>query len=334
MTSGNGIGWGIVGLGRIADAEIAPAIAASPNGTLVGVVSRDADRAAQFAERHGARSALTDYEALLADPDVDAVYVATPNALHADQVVAAARAGKHVLCDKPLATSVADAERSVAECEAAGVRLGIMFQTRSFEGMDEIRKLIAEGEIGAVRLAQVEISAGRNLPKGWRTDPALAGVGAMNNMGVHAYDLLRHLLGAEVREVTAVVDVEPGWSVDTLALSVLRFDGGALGVVNANQSLPHPQQDLVVHGTEGRIVGRNVTRPNQRGTVSVVGRSGESTRDVSTDGGFLATVTSFAEAVLEGREPDPSGRDGLVSVALTDAMARSVREQRTVPLAG
>lgn len=332
MTSGAGIGWGIVGPGRIANDEIAPAITAAPNSTLVGVVSRDAGRAREFAERHGAWSAHAHYEALLADPAVDAVYIATPNALHTDQVVAAARAGKHVLCDKPLATTVAHAERAVAECEAAGVRLGIMFQTRSYEGMDEIRKLIAEGEIGSVRLAQAEISAGRNLPKGWRTDPALAGAGTMNNMGVHAYDLLRYLLGTEVREVTAVVDVEPGWSVDTLALSVLRFDDGALGVVNANQALPHPQQDLVIHGTEGRIVGRNVTRPNQRGTVSVVGRSGESTREVSTAGGFLATITHFAEAVLDGRDPEPSGRDGVVSVALTDAMARSVREQRTVPL--
>ena len=126
-------------------------------------------------------------------------------------MVAAAEAGKHVLCDKPLATTVADAERAVAACEAAGVRLGITFQTRNHEGMRDIRDLLAAGGIGSVRLVQIELGPGRKLPQGWRTDPGLAGVGVMHNLGVHAYDLLRFLLGAEVVEATAVVDVEPGF---------------------------------------------------------------------------------------------------------------------------
>ena len=216
-------------------------------------------------QRHGAASAYDDYRALLEDPAVDAVYIATPNALHADQVVAAAEAGKHVLCDKPLATTVADAERAVAACEAAGVRLGITFQTRKHQGMSDLRQLVADGEIGSVRLAQVEVGVGRMLPQGWRTDPALAGVGVMNNMGVHAYDLLRYLLGAEVTEATAVVDVEEGWDVDTMALALLRFDNGALAYVNANQSVPNSQSDLSIYGTEGTVLGRGITRPNLSG---------------------------------------------------------------------
>jgi 1,5-anhydro-D-fructose reductase (1,5-anhydro-D-mannitol-forming) len=332
MTDVARIGWGIVGLGRIANDEIAPAVTAAPNSALVGVVSRDAGRAAEFAARHGAAAAYDDFQALLDDPGVDAVYIATPNGMHADQVVAAARAGKHVLCDKPLATSIEDAERAVAECSAAGVRLGVTFQTRNYEGMEEIRKLLAGGEIGSVRLAQVELAAGRNLPKGWRTDPSLAGAGAMNNMGVHAYDLLRFLFGAEVTEVTAVVDVEPGWDVDTLALALLRFDNGALAYVNANQSLANPQRDLAVYGTEGRVLGHDVTRPNLQGNISVTGRSGSSQREVSSTGGFVATVANFAEAVLQGQDPSPSGRDALRSVQLTEAMARSVRERRTISL--
>src|SRR6266566_2542225 len=106
--------WGIIGLGRIADTEIAPAITASPQGELRGVVSRDQGRAEAFAGRHGAVRALTSFDELLADPEVDAVYIATPNALHADEVVAAAAAGKHVMCDKPLALSVAGAQRADA----------------------------------------------------------------------------------------------------------------------------------------------------------------------------------------------------------------------------
>jgi 1,5-anhydro-D-fructose reductase (1,5-anhydro-D-mannitol-forming) len=326
------IGWGIVGVGRIADSEIAPAVTAAANSTLSGVVSRTAAKAGDFAARHGATAAYDDYLALLADPSVDAVYIATPNALHAGQVVAAAEAGKHVLCDKPLATTVPDAERAVAACQAAGVRLGVMFQTRRHEGMREIRDLIGAGEIGSVRLVQIELGAGRKLPQNWRTDPGLAGLGVMNNLGVHAYDLLRHLLGSEVVEATAVVDVEPGFEVDTLALALLRFGNGALAYVNANQSLPNPQQDLSVHGTEGTVLGRDVTRSNLTGSLSVTGRAGTVERAVSSAGAYVATVTDFADAVLEGREPSPSGLDGLRSVELTDALARSARERRSVLL--
>jgi 1,5-anhydro-D-fructose reductase (1,5-anhydro-D-mannitol-forming) len=332
MSASDRIGWGIVGLGRIADTEIAPAVAAAPNGTLAAVAGRTAGKAREFAARHGAAAAHDDYRALLEDPSVDAVYVATPNALHADQVVAAAEAGKHVLCDKPLATTVADAERAVAACDAAGVRLGITFQTRKHEGMRDIRDLLAAGGIGAVRLVQLETGPGRRLPQGWRTDPGLAGLGVMNNLGVHGYDLVRFLLGAEVVEATALVDVEPGFAIDTLALALLRFDNGALAYVNANQTLPGTQQDLSVHGTEGAVFGRNVTRPNLTGSISVTGRDGNSERTVSSAGVFLATVREFADAVLEGREPSPSGLDGLRSVQITDALARSARERRTVVL--
>jgi 1,5-anhydro-D-fructose reductase (1,5-anhydro-D-mannitol-forming) len=332
MSTSDQIGWGIVGLGRIDETEIAPAVTAAPNSRLAGVVSRTAAKAEEFAARHGAAAAYDDYRALLEDPSVDAVYIATPNALHADQVVAAAEAGKHVLCDKPLAMTVADAERAVAACEAAGVRLGITFQTRNHEGMRDIRDLLAAGGIGSVRLVQVELGPGRKLPQNWRTDPALAGLGVMNNLGVHAYDLLRYLLGAEVVEATAVVDVEPGLEVDTLALALLRFDNGALAYVNANQSLPNTQQDLSVHGTEGTVLARDATRPNLTGSISVTGREGSSQRSVSSAGAFVTTVGDFADAVLEGREPSPSGLDGLRSVELIDALALSARERRTVRL--
>jgi 1,5-anhydro-D-fructose reductase (1,5-anhydro-D-mannitol-forming) len=332
MTGTDRIGWGIVGLGRIAGNEIAPAVAAAPNSTLAAVSSRDAARAKDFAERHGAASAYDDYRALLDDPAVDAVYIATPNGLHADQVVQAAEAGKHVLCDKPLATTVPEAKRALAACEAAGVRLGVTFQTRRHEGMSDIRQLVAAGELGSVRLLQIEVSPGRALPGGWRTDPSLAGAGVMNNLGVHAYDLLRYLLDAEVTEATAVVDVEPGFEVDTMALALLRFDNGTLAYVNANQTVPNSQHDLSIYGTEGTVLGRNITRPNLQGTISVLGRSGATERRVSTAGAFVATLAAFADAVLDGHDPSPGGRDALRSVELTDALARSARDGRTVRL--
>jgi len=324
------LGWGVVGTGRVADTEIAPAIGSLANSSLAGVLSRDSARAVEFAGRHGAQSAYDDYQLLLADPQVDAVYIATPNSLHAEQAIAAARAGKHVLCDKPLATSVADAERVVAECESAGVQLGITFQTRNHEGMAEIRDLLARGEIGRVVLAEVEMSPGRTLLKGWRTDPSLAGMGTTNNVGVHAYDLLGHLLGAEVVEASAAFGFEPGFELDTLSLALLRFDNGALAYVNVNQATPYHQPDLVVHGTAGRVLGKNVTRPHLSGEVSVIGNQGERSFPVDSGDCFRRTVGGFANAVLAGLPVSPSGLDGVRSVRLVDALAEAATHKRTV----
>jgi 1,5-anhydro-D-fructose reductase (1,5-anhydro-D-mannitol-forming) len=326
------LGWGIVGPGKIAAAQIAPAIAAAPNSTLVSVVSRDLGRATEFAKSHGAAQALDSYPAMLADPAVQAVYVATPNALHAGQVIAAAEAGKHVLCDKPLAVTVPDAWRCVEECRASGVRLGLTFQTRRHDGLAEAAELVRSGTIGTVVVAEVQMSAGRNLPGGWRTDPALAGLGTINNIGVHAFDVLRYLIGAEVTEVAAMVDAEPGFQVDTTALVLLRFSTGTLAYVNANQSVPNARDDIVLYGTEGRVLGRNLSRPGRDGTLHIITADGSREFPASSRDAYRHTVEAFADAVLAGRDPSPSGEDGLRSVELTAAIAQAIEQRRVVPV--
>jgi 1,5-anhydro-D-fructose reductase (1,5-anhydro-D-mannitol-forming) len=327
------LGWGIVGLGRIAGTEIAPAITASASSTLISVVSRDQGRADAFAAEHGAAIALDDYAKMLADPAVGAVYIATPNAQHAGQVVAAARAGKHVLCDKPLALTVADAQRCVSECRSAGVGLGITFQTRFFDGMADAASLIRDGGIGRVVTAEAQIGTRGSLPRGWRTDPALAGLGTLNNIGVHALDILRYLIGSEVSEVAAMASSEPGFDVDTTDLVVLRFRNGTLGQLHASQAVPHPRDDIALYGTEGRVLAPNLSRPDRDSVMSFITRDGEREFPVSSRGSYLRTIDAFAKAVAAGRDPSPSGEDGLRSVELTAAIADSIRQRRVVSLA-
>jgi predicted dehydrogenase len=327
------VGWAVVGTGKVAEDRIAPAIAALDNSALVAVVSRDAGRAAAFAARHGGGTGYDDYQRMLADPAVQAVYIATPNDQHAEQVQAAAQTGKHVLCDKPLALDVTGAEQAVAACRQVGVRLGVTFQTRFHEGMTAVRELIAAGAIGSVITGHMEMGAGRTLLKGWRTDPVHAGVGTMNNIGVHGYDLLRHLLGSEVREVSAMVSAEPGFDLDTTALALLRFDNDALFSVQVNQTVPHHRPDLVIYGSAGRVVLSNITRPDCDGTLSVIrGDEPETHQAVSSRRAYQDLVGAFAQAVLDGRDPSPSGVDGLVSVRVTSALAESARTGRTVGL--
>jgi 1,5-anhydro-D-fructose reductase (1,5-anhydro-D-mannitol-forming) len=327
------LGWGIIGLGRIAGTEIAPAITASASGALVSVVSRDQGRAEEFAREHGAANALDDYAKMLADPAVQAVYIATPNAQHPEQVIAAARAGKHVLCDKPLAVTVADAWRCVEECRAAGVGLGITFQTRFYDGMAEAAALLREGGIGRVVTAEVQIGTRGNLPQGWRTDPALAGMGTLNNIGVHALDILRYLIGSEVSEVAAMAGSEPGYEVDTTDLVLLRFGNGTLAQMTASQAVPYPRDDIVLYGTEGRVLAPNLSRPDRDSAISFITREGEREFPASSRDSYLRLVEAFAAAVTSGRDPSPSGEDGLRSVELTAAIAGSVRQGRVISLA-
>jgi 1,5-anhydro-D-fructose reductase (1,5-anhydro-D-mannitol-forming) len=326
------VGWGIVSTAGIADGSVAPALAKLEGAELIGVTSRDRTRAEEFAARHGARLATTSLDELLADPHVDAVYIASPNAAHAGEVKAAAAAGKHVFCEKPLATSVAEAGEAVEACRAAGVKLGVNFQTRHYPPTAEIRQVVQSGALGDVLVAECVIAPGHMPLKGWRTDPELAGLGAMNNLGVHAYDFVRYVLGSEVAEATALLDTGRRDELETIALALLRFANGTLAYVMASQGVPHFRADAAFYGTEGRILGRSVTRPDKDGELSILVGDDERVVPTSTAGGFEAAVAAFQQAVLTDTEPNPSGLDGLRSAELTDALARSAREGRTIEL--
>ena len=319
-------GWGLVGTGRIAEERILPAINASPGNALVAVVSREQSRADAFARRFGARRAYTRYEDMLRDPEVTVVAIHTPNALHAEQAIAAARAGKHVFCDKPLATTVVDAQRVLDACAKAGVKLGLNFHSRFMPSFTETHRIIASGEIGDVRLVHMEASPGV-LPGGrhatWRADPSLAGLGTTFSIGVHAYDILRYLLASEVESVSAFFDTPRG-VMEEINLSTLRFANGVLAHVNVNEKTPLPHNDYVIHGSKGRITGRGLTRSRSAGELEVRSVEGSVRRTAyPAVNAHAMSVAAFGRALAEERDPSPSGTDGLMSVQLTDAMARS-----------
>jgi 1,5-anhydro-D-fructose reductase (1,5-anhydro-D-mannitol-forming) len=319
------LGWGLIGLGRIAATAIAPGLAGLEGSRLVAVAGRDAGRTAEFADSFQVPSAYTSVEELLADEEVDVLYIATPNALHAEQVIAAAAAGKHVLCDKPLALSAADAERGRAACDAAGVSLGVMFQTRFHVGFAEMAELVREGAIGDVVVAEVEIGSGFPPPSGWKADPALAGLGTLNNQGIHGIDILRFLLGDEVEEVVALT---VGGTVDTTATVLLRFAGGTLAYLHSSHVLPDPRNDIVLRGESGSVVAEGLSRSGQQGTIAVT--SGDRRTELPGDsvGVHARALAAFAEAVRDGRPPSPSGVDGVRCAQVMDAIVASLGSGR------
>jgi len=329
-------GWGLIGTGRIADERILPGINAHAGNELVGVVSRDKGRAKTFAEKFGARHAYTSYEDLLRNPDVTVVAIHTPNSQHAEQIIAAARAGKHVFCDKPMTTSTADAERALRECEKAGVRLAINFHNRFMPPFIETRRIIESGEIGKVHLVQMEASPGAR-PGGrlgtWRLDPATAGLGTTYSIGVHVYDILRYLLASEVEMVSAFFDTPRGVMEET-NVTLLRFANGALVQLSVHENSPFPHNDFVIYGSQGRITGRGVTRSRAGGVLEVVTGKGETrTKEFDAINAHGACIAACSDALLAGREVIPSGIDGLRSVQITDAMARSAHDGVHVRLA-
>lgn len=325
------LGWGVIGIGNIVQGTIAPAMVAEPECDLVAAVSRDQGRADAFAEKFQARFAYTNYNEMLANPEVEAVFIATPNNQHAAQVVAAAKAGKHVLCDKPMAINVPDAIAAVEACEKAGVKLGINFHNRHLPWVQDAKKLVADGVIGTVDVIQVEGSSGPRHYDNWRADPTSAGFGTLYNVGVHILDFLGLILDAEATDVTAMFDKQPGsGAVEGLAMILLRFSNGTIAYVNCNEKVRFPQNDIVIYGSKGRITGAGLTRSRVDGDLHVLTENRETVTPYPSPGAHRRSVAAFTKAVLAGQQPNASGLDGLRSMQLCDAIARSVTDRRTV----
>ena len=329
-------GWGLIGTGRIAEDRVLPGINSFAGNQLIGVVSRTQARADDFARRFKAQHAYTNYDDLLKNPEVTVVAIHTPNSLHAEQAIAAARAGKHVFCDKPMATCVADAERIVRECEKAGVTLGVNFHNRLMPCFLETRRIVQSGEIGNVIMVQLEASAGvgaRSVAATWRQDPALAGLGTSMNVGTHVYDILRYILNSEITTVSAMFESPPG-VMEATSLTNFKFANGTMAQLNVNQSTPNPHNDFVIYGSKGRITGRALTRSRAGGELQVVLSDGTTRKQkYSAINAHEACVVEFSKALLESRSPAATGIDGLRSVQLTDAMKKSAWEGVQVRLA-
>ena len=274
-------GWGIVSTGLHPENKIAPAINAAADAELVAVCSRDQARADAFAERHSARAAYNSLDKLLADSRVDGVFISSPNSLHAAQAIQAAEAGKHVLCEKPMTTTLADAVAMVRACRQRGVKLGVGFELRHNPGHVLARNLVADGALGRVTLAQGQWGFGsrgqetfppREGLRQWWDDPdAIGGASTMMGTGVHVMDLLRFVLGQEIVEVAAITDGQTSERpLEQIATLALRFSGGVLGTLVCGRLLPDTRNDLALYGINGRFTSRETIWEARKGDIEVV----------------------------------------------------------------
>src|SRR5919197_5176731 len=338
-------GWGIVSTGKHPDIKIAPAMAAATGGELVSVYSRDQGRADEFAKKHGARAAYSKLGDLLADSRVDGVFVCSPNALHAEHVIQAAKAGKHVLCEKPMSTTVADAVRMVQACRRASVTLGVAFNLRQHPAYIRARELVAAGVLGRVVLAQAQWAFGvrgrdgspprTELTQWWDTPELIGGASTMMGTGVHSVDLLRFVIGAEVDEITAVTDGQTAARpLEQLACLTLRFANGTLGQVVASRLLPDSRNDFRVYGINGLIAGHHSMWEARTGRFEITSDTVNERLEYPEEllPNYIAEVEDFQREVATGGQPAATGLDGLRAVEVTLAMIESARTRRRVKM--
>jgi predicted dehydrogenase len=248
--SGDLLRWGVLSTAKIGIEKVIPATVAAARCEVVAIASRDLSRAESAASGLGIARAFGSYEDLLADPDVDAVYNPLPNHLHAEWTIAAARAGKHVLCEKPLATNAAEAERMIRVCEDEGVLLMEAFMYRLHPTWEAVRELLAFDRIGELKTVQSWFSYFNDDPDDIRNQLDAAG-GALYDIGCYCVNLSRMLFGAEPIRVQGTVTRDPVTGVDTLTSGILDFDNGIASFTCSTRA--EPDQRVHIYGTEGRI---------------------------------------------------------------------------------
>ena len=322
------IGWGLIGASTIASEHMIGAIRAQAGHDVVAVASSNRERGRKFAAQHEIDASYDSVDALLADPRVAVVYISTTNELHRDQVLAAAKAGKHVLCEKPLALSVDDAMQMAAACKAAGVVMATNHHLRNAATHRRIRQLIRDGAIGKPLFARVFHAV--YLPphlQGWRLDKPQAGGGVILDITVHDVDTLRFLLDAEPVEAVGMTQsaslAKEG--LEDGAMSVLRFDNGVLAQLHDAFTVKFGGNGIEVHGESGSIVGRNVM--TQRGVGELVLRNadGEHAVAVEHENLYVRGVGTFCAAMRGEGQPAATAEDGIRSLNAALAVVQACR---------
>jgi len=319
--------WGLIGASRIASSYVIDAIRAQTGSEIRSVLSSDAARAQAFAADHQIPDSYTDLDGLLADDSVAAVYISTTNDKHHPQAMAAIAAGKHVLCEKPLAMTLPEAVQMVRSAQEQGVTFATNHHLRNAGSHLAIRELIATGRIGTVLSARVFHAV--NLPehlRGWRINDAAAGGGVIADITVHDADTVRFHLSEDPVEVVARSGTSGmAQGVEDSVMSVWAMPSGAM--VQAHESFTHgfAGTGIEFHGTEGSVFARNVMTQEPVGEIGLVDAEGETCIPFETHNLYHRGLALFTEAVTGNGLPSADGADGVKSLAVALAVREASR---------
>lgn len=295
--------WVVVGMGDVARKRILPGIAAEPRSTLYGVVTRDPEKARSLGCR-----IWSELDEALADPRVEAIYLATPVFLHRPQAIAALRAGKHVLCEKPAALNFAEAEEMVQAAESAQRLLGIAYFRRLYPKLLRARQLVQDGALGRIVFAQAACAEWPALDdhRGWLTDPALAGSGPLFDIGSHRIDALNFLLGAPAGVAAQWSTTVRPLAVEDSATVLIEYEGGARAMVDARWNTRVALDELRLVGTEGDMDLGPSSGPELRWGQRIEQLPCHANRHYPALVNFVSAVRGEAELACSGRAALPT----------------------------
>jgi UDP-N-acetyl-2-amino-2-deoxyglucuronate dehydrogenase len=332
---------GILGGGNISDTH-ARAAAAIPGVTVAACYGVNRERTAKLAAQHDA-AIYDDLDRFLDHRPMDIVAIGSPSGLHAEQGIAAARRGLHVLSEKPLDITTARADELIAACAAADVKLGVFFQDRLRPAIVEIKRMLDDGELGTPVMIAGRVRWYRPpeyySSSKWRGTWALDGGGALMNQAIHTVDLVQWLFGPVARVSSAVATRIHEIEVEDTAAAVLEFSSGALGVIEATTSLyPGYPRRLEVTGSEGTVIleGDTISQRDLRGAAGVADTTPPPRLEnvaspvVSDASAHQRVFEDFIAAIREGREPATNGREARRSVELVETIYAAARQQRGI----
>lgn len=308
------VGIAVLGTGGIVRRSFVPAVRNTADAKLVAVLSRDKQRARAFADEFGIPGAYDDLGALLADPGVHAVVIATPDAQHEAQAIAAAGAGVHVLCEKPMTTTPAGCERMAEAVRRAGVTFAMGYSLRFLKQIRAIRELVHGGRLGRVRYARAQWSSKTAASQEtWRTDPAQTRYWALGRVGTHLVDFYRWCFGEPSGVSGTLLRPRDGGPNDELATVVLTFPQGLIAELTV--SVLFPSNSLEIHGEDGALLGRTVFGYALESAPITV--NGEPLVYAPNDP-FTEEIGDFVRAIRTGEPPLAGLADGLLNVRILD----------------
>lgn len=335
--------FGLIGCGRVAPRH-AESLSASPDATLAAVADIDEDRANRFALRFCA-DPTTDYQRLLARPDIDVVSICTPSGLHAHMAMEAMQAGKHVIVEKPIALTVADADRLIAAARANGVKLCVVLQNRYNPPMQDLKRAVEGGLLGRLLLGNATVRWHRSqdyYEDGWHGTWAMDG-GALMNQSIHHIDALQWLMGRPQSVFAYTATLAHRMEAEDTGVAVIRFEGGALGSVEGS-TVTYPENlegSVAIFGERGSVkVGG--TALNRKVVWRIAGELAQASDPLPSDqvdppsvygASHGAVIADMVAAIREDREPRTNGSEARRSLMLVQAMYESSRTGRVVDLA-
>ena len=328
--------WGVLSTAAIGLKKVIPAMQLSQYSRVTAIASRNLATARAAADALGIETAYGSYEALLADPDVDAIYNPLPNQMHVPWTIKAAEAGKHVLCEKPLSMTVAEAKTLLAVQERTGVKIGEAFMIRSYTQWRRLRELLDEGRIGELRSVIAVFSYFNRDPNNIR-NVVESGGGALYDIGCYCIHASRYAFGGPPTRVVGLIERDPAFGTDRLTSAMLDFPGGHAIFTCSTQLVPYQRVNFL--GTRGRIeIEIPFNAPKDRPTRMFIDQTGDIfgsgivTEEFDTADQYTMQGDAFSKAVLEGGEVPVPLEDAIANMAVIEAVFQSAASDEWVTL--